>query len=106
MELFTQEANVVAAGATCLRIICFGYIFYGVGMVMSQSFNGAGDTTTPTLLNFVCFWLIEIPLAYALAFTFGMNEAGVFYAIVIAESLLGLFGVILFRRGKWKEKVV
>jgi putative MATE family efflux protein len=106
IELFTQETAVVAAGATCLRIICFGYIFYGVGMVMSQSFNGAGDTYTPTVLNFVCFWLIEIPLAYALAFTFGMNEAGVFYSIVIAESLLGLFGVILFRRGRWKERVV
>jgi len=106
IELFTQEAAVVAAGASCLRIICFGYIFYGVGMVMSQSFNGAGDTYTPTVLNFVCFWLIEIPLAYALAFTFGMNEAGVFYSIVIAESLLGLFGVILFKRGRWKERVV
>jgi putative MATE family efflux protein len=106
IELFTTEAAVVAAGASCLRIICFGYIFYGLGMVMSQSFNGAGDTVTPTILNFVCFWLIEIPLAYVLAMTFGMQEAGVFYSIVIAESMLGFLGVILFRRGRWKERKV
>lgn len=102
VQLFTAEANVVAIGADCLRIVSLGYIFYAWGMVVAQAFNGAGDTDTPTVLNFICFWLVEIPVAYLMAITLGMAEQGVFYSIVIAESLLGVLGIWVFRRGKWK----
>lgn len=106
IRLFTAEPNVVAIGAECLRIVSFGYIFYAWGMVMAQVFNGAGDTDTPTIINFICFWLIEIPLAYFLALSLNMQDQGVFYSIVIAESLLGMIGIWVFRRGKWKTKEV
>lgn len=106
LQLFTTEPEVIAIGASCLRIVCLGYLFYGMGMVMTQAFNGAGDTVTPTWLNFICFWLIEIPVAWFLAITLNMEENGVFWSIVIAESLLGLFGVTIFRRGTWKSKKV
>ena len=75
-------------------------------MVITQAFNGAGDTYTPTILNFICFWLIEIPLAYVLSISIGFNEAGVFWAIVIAESMLTVLGIIIFKRGKWKLRKV
>lgn len=106
IRIFTPEEDVIAIGATCLRIICLGYLFYGMGMVMAQAFNGAGDTMTPTWLNFICFWMIEIPIAYLLALGLGMQENGVFWSIVIAESLLGVLGIWLFRKGKWKTKMV
>lgn len=106
VALFTDEQNVIQIGAQCLRIISFGYLFYSWGMIMTQAFNGAGDTMTPTYLNFVCFWLIEIPLAWGLAFSLGMEETGIFWSIVIAESLLGILGVIVFKQGKWKKQIV
>jgi Na+-driven multidrug efflux pump len=84
----------------------YGYLAYAFGMVIIQAFNGAGDTKTPTLINLICFWIIEIPLAYFLAITLEWNEEGVFYSIVIAESLLGVIGFILFRRGNWKKTKV
>ena len=77
-----------------------------MGMVMTQSLNGAGDTYTPTLLNFICFWLIEIPLAYFLAIKMGYEVEGVYYAIVVAESTLTLMGIYVFNRGRWKLKKV
>lgn len=100
--IFTSEAAVVEAGVLSLRIICLGYIFFAYGMVLSQAFNGAGDTRTPTLINFVCFWLIEIPLGYLLAMGFGFGLAGVCFAIAIAETLQAIICIIVFRRGKWK----
>jgi len=106
VRLFTDEANVISIGASCLRIICIGYIFYAWGMIIAQAFNGAGDTTTPTILNFICFWVVEIPLAYYLSMQAGFGEQGVFISIVIAESLLGVLGVLVFRRGTWKTRVV
>lgn len=106
VSIFTDEERVIAIGSECLRVISYGYLFYGYGMIMIQAFNGAGDTATPTKINFFCFWLFEIPVAYALALEFGFGELGVFIAIVVAESLLGIAGIILFRRGKWKERKV
>lgn len=106
VRIFTDEERVIAIGSECLRVISYGYLFYGYGMIMIQAFNGAGDTATPTKINFFCFWLFEIPVAYALALEFGFGELGVFIAIVVAESLLGIAGIILFRRGKWKERKV
>lgn len=104
--LFTDEPIVIDIGVQCLQVVCFGYFFYSWGMIMVQAFNGAGDTTTPTLLNFICFWAIEIPLAYLLAITFDYAEFGVFMSIVIAESLLGVLGVVMFRKGSWKHRKV
>ena len=106
VRIFTDEERVIVIGSECLRVISYGYLFYGYGMIMIQAFNGAGDTATPTKINLFCFWLFEIPVAYALALEFGFGELGVFIAIVVAESLLGIAGIILFRRGKWKERKV
>ena len=106
VKIFTDQESVIEIGALCLRVISFGYLFYSWGMIMTQAFNGSGDTTTPTLLNFICFWVIEIPLAYLLAMTLGYAELGVFLSIVIAESLLGVLGIGMFIRGKWKLRKV
>lgn len=104
--IFTQEPNVIAVGAECLRYLSYGYVFYSFGMITIQAFNGAGDTLTPTIINFFCFWLFEIPIAILASFQFGMNERGVFLAVVLAESLLGIVGIIMFKRGEWKTKKV
>lgn len=106
INIFTQEPEVAAYGRQCLRIVGYGYAFYGLGMVMESSFNGAGDTWTPTYLNFFVFWLFEIPLAYVLADQFGWGPQGVFWAITISFSVLAIASALLFRRGKWKTKVV
>lgn len=103
IRLFTDQLEVIEIGARSLRIISYGYLAYAFGMVIIQAFNGAGDTRTPTLINFICFWMLEIPLAYILALSLGWNEDGVFYAIVIAESFLAIIGLVLFKKGKWKE---
>ncbi len=106
MLIFTSEPGVVAAGADCLRIVSYGYIMYAWGLVMPQAFNGAGDTITPTKINFFCFWLLEIPLAYLLAIELGAKEHGVYWSIVIAESCAGLVAILLFRKGKWKATMI
>jgi len=106
IRIFNTEERIVEIGAQCLRYLSFGYPFYAFGMVMTQAFNGAGDTTTPTILNFICFWLIEIPLAYLLALQLNLSEPGVFLAIISSESLLGVLGILVFRRGKWKLREV
>jgi putative MATE family efflux protein len=103
IRLFSSEPAVVSAGAQCLRIVAYGYIAYAWGMVMPQAFNGAGDTLTPTKINFFCFWLLEIPLAWVLAIKWGGKQAGVYWSIVIAESTAGLVAILLFRRGRWKQ---
>jgi len=104
--LFTHEPAVLGYGVDGLRVVAAGFVFYAYGMVLAQSFNGAGDTWTPTLLNLVTFWLWEIPLAYALALGFHFGPHGVFLAIAIAFSTFALLAVVMFRRGRWKGKVV
>ncbi|MEA1875350.1 MAG: MATE family efflux transporter, partial [Bacteroidota bacterium] len=106
INLFIQDPEVIKSGVACLQIISYGFIMYGFGMVMVQSFNGAGDTLTPTKINFLSFWVIEIPLAWILAKTFGMGQDGVYWAIVIAETFMTFLALWLFRKGKWKEKQV
>ena len=106
IRLFIQDQAVVESGVACLRIVSIGFLFYGFGMVMVQSFNGAGDTITPTKINFVSFWLIEIPLAWLLAKVVGMEQEGVYWSIVIAETIMTVIAIWLFRKGKWKDKKV
>jgi putative MATE family efflux protein len=106
VRIFTDEQSVIAVGADCLRILSYGYLVYALGMVVVQAFNGAGDTTTPTIINFFCFWLTELPLAYLLAIHWDLGTRGVFYAILVAESLMGISGAIIFKRGRWKSRKV
>lgn len=106
VSIFTQDQEVAAYARDCLRIVGYGYAFYGLGMVMESSFNGAGDTITPTWLNFIVFWLIEIPLAYFLANYAGWGPQGVFWAITVSFSILAISSALLFKRGKWKQKIV
>jgi len=106
VRLFSSEPGVVASGAACLRTVSYGYLFYAWELVMIQAFNGAGDTMTPTKINFFCFWILEIPLAYLLGMKLGAGESGVYWSIVVAESTAGLVAIYLFRRGKWKQMQV
>jgi putative MATE family efflux protein len=104
--VFTEDREVLASGVRCLRIVCLGYMFYACGMVIAQSFNGAGDTRTPTIINFFGFWMFQIPMAYVLAVTAGWGPSGVYAAIAIAESAVAIAGIILFRRGRWKQVTI
>ncbi len=106
ITLFSDGGKSYEVGIACLQIMGYGMVFYGFGMIISQAFNGAGDTYTPSVLNFICFWLIEIPLAYYLARNANMEENGVFYAILISESFLAILGILVFLRGKWKLRTV
>jgi putative MATE family efflux protein len=103
ISFFTTEPAIAGYSVNALRIICCGYIFYGIGMVMINAFNGAGDTWTPTWINLGGFWAFQIPLAYLLAKTFELGPLGVFIAIPVAETAITIASVILFRRGKWKH---
>ena len=102
MKIFSQDSEVINYGAQCLQIVAFGYVFYGFGMVIIQSFNGAGDTRTPTILNLFTYWLFQIPLAYVLAMKMDLGASGAFWAIAIAESALAVVSYYVFRQGKWK----
>jgi Na+-driven multidrug efflux pump len=106
VSAFTSDPVVLGYGTDCLRIVAAGFAFYAYGMVLSQSFNGAGDTLTPTLLNLVVFWVWELPLAWALAVALGMGPRGAFIAVAIAFSSLALVAGAIFRRGRWKRTVV
>ncbi|MGC2474332.1 MAG: MATE family efflux transporter [Candidatus Sulfotelmatobacter sp.] len=106
VRLFINDPEVVALGAACLRIVSYGNLGYAYFMVMMQAFNGAGDTITPTIVNFFGFWLFEIPLAYILAKPFGMKSNGVYFSIAIAESAMAAASAILFKRGKWKKQKI
>ncbi len=104
-SLFSSDPDVLRYGTSCLRILGVGYPMYAVGMIMIQALNGAGDTSTPSALNFLCFWIVQIPLAFWLAESASLGPDGVFLAIVISESLLSVLSVVLFRRGAWKHRV-
>jgi len=101
--LFTQEESIVLHAAQCLQLVSIGYIFYAYGMVLSQSFNGAGDTRTPTLINLVGFWMFQVPMAWILAVNYNLGPAGVFWAIAIAESCVAVAAIVIFRKGWWKQ---
>jgi putative MATE family efflux protein len=103
---FTNDPAVFPLAVSGLRLLSYGYISYAYGMVITAAFNGAGDTFTPTVLNLVCFWVCQIPLAWLLSFHTSLGPRGVFVAVVVGDSLLALLGIIWFRRGAWKRTVV
>lgn len=102
VRLFDTNPEVVVVAVDGLRVFCLGYLFMAYGMVLSQALNGAGDTRTPTLMNIVCFWLVEIPLAYTLAHLLNWGPAGVFWAVAFSSTLLALLAIFVFRQGRWK----
>jgi putative MATE family efflux protein len=106
LRAFTSEPEVARYGVACLRIVALGFPLYAFGMVLTQSFNGAGDTWTPTWLNLACFWIFEIPFAWLLAHQAGFGPSGVFWAIMAAFSMLALASAWVFRQGRWKTRVV
>jgi Na+-driven multidrug efflux pump len=105
-SFFTDDPAVAPFAIGCLRIVSLGFLFYACGMVLTQSFNGAGDTWTPTVINLFVFWLWEIPLAWWLSVTLGLGARGVFIALTVAYSSLALVSAVLFRRGGWKQQRV
>ena len=106
ISVFTNQQDVQEIAVQALRIIAAGYIFYGIGMVMANAFNGAGDTWTPTWINVFGFWMLQIPLAYIMASTFNMGPTGVFIAIPVSETAITILAYVLFRKGKWKTVAV
>ena len=106
INLFIRETDVIAHGTLALQVISFGFLFYALGMVLMQGFNGSGDTITPSKINFMSFWLFEIPLAYFLAIVLKMALFGACISIVIAETFLAITALYLFRKGKWKQRKV
>ena len=102
--IFTRDPETLRTGIAALRILSYGYVFYAWGMVVVQAFNGAGDTMTPTKINFVCFWMLQIPLAWSLARPLELGPPGVFWSVCIAECILAAVAIVWFRRGAWKHK--
>ena len=100
--LFTQEPVVIEQGAQALRIICLGYAFVSYGMVLAQSFNGAGDTKTPLYINLFCYWLLQVPLAWMLAIPLELGARGVYMAVAISFSVSAVISIFIFRKGRWK----
>jgi putative MATE family efflux protein len=103
--LFSSDPEVLRYGTSCLRILGIGFPMYAVGMIMIQALNGAGDTKMPSALNLLCFWIVQIPLAFWLATRTDLGPDGVFLAIVVSETLLTLLSIIVFRRGRWKQQL-
>jgi len=102
INLFNSDDRVVKDGMLAIRYICSGYIFFAYGMVIAQAFNGAGDTKTPTIVNFFLYWLLQLPLAYILAVTYKIGPEGAFAAVAVTEVALSIVYVIIFRKGRWK----
>jgi len=106
IRVFISDPEVIRHGAICLRIISYGFIVYGLGMVLVNALNGAGDTVTPTWINVFCYWILEIPLAYFLAVQLNLKETGVYLAILVAETAMTLSALFFFRKGNWKFRKV
>ncbi len=106
VALFTENPEVILHGADCLRFLSYVYVFYAYGMVLVQAFNGAGDTTTPTIINLCCYWAFQIPLAWLLGVHFELGAYGAYWAVPTAEGLLAVVGIWVFRRGRWKKQVI
>jgi Na+-driven multidrug efflux pump len=106
MGFFSQEPEVVSNGIQSLRILSYGFIFLAVGSVVTQAFNGAGDTMTPTWINGFCFWILQIPLAWTLASSAGWGPEGVYWTIFFADMSMSIIGTWLFMRGSWKRRSV
>jgi putative MATE family efflux protein len=106
IHLFTSDTAVAGFGVSCLRVVSLGFGFYGVEMVMLQALNGAGDTRTPTLINFACFWVLELPLAWFLSHNLGLGPFGAFLALLAAFCSVAVLGTLVFRTGDWKLRVV
>ncbi|MEO7134298.1 MAG: MATE family efflux transporter [Vicinamibacterales bacterium] len=104
--IYTRDSEVARHAVACLRLSSLGFVFYAFGMVLTHSFNSAGDTWTPTWINIGCFWLWEIPLAWLLALRLGFGPTGVYAAVTIAFSTVAVVSVVLFRRGRWKRERV
>jgi putative MATE family efflux protein len=102
IQLFNETSDVVKYGSLCLRILTAPFVFYGFGMIVLNAFNGAGDTKTPTYINFVCFWLLQLPFAYVAAMTLNYGPVGVFWAIALGELVMTIISVIWFKKGYWK----
>lgn len=106
VAFFSRETEVHAVGVACLRIVSTGFVFYALGMVLSQAFNGAGDTWTPTLINVLCYWMVELPLAWFLSHRAEIGPNGAFWAIVVCHTLLAIVSAVLFQRGRWSQRRV
>lgn len=106
VEFFTSDPVPLRYGVMCLRTVSTGFLFYAYGMVFTQSFNGAGDAWTPTIINLLCFWVLELPLAYLLSHVFDVGPFGVFLSMTLAFSSLAVVSGLVFRRGRWKLKKV
>lgn len=102
MRFFTSDEGAIVAGTQCLHILAIGYVFFAYGMIVSQAFNGAGDTKTPTYINLFVFWVLQIPIAYILAKLLKLGPVGVYIAIAVSETILAIISIIVFRKGKWK----
>ena len=106
VALFTSEPDVAAIAASYLRLVSYSYVFWGFGLVTVQALNGCGDTTTPTWINFFVFWVVQLPLAWALSGPGGYGPSDLFAAITLSQTLLAGAGVVLIRRGRWKERKI
>ena len=102
IRIFSSDPEVIPYGVRSLRIVSAGFLFYGYGLVLTQSFNGAGDTRTPTLINLVCLWMLEIPLAWVLAHPAGLGPTGVFTSVSVSFSVLAVVSAVIFKQGRWK----
>ncbi|PCJ94975.1 MAG: MATE family efflux transporter [Flavobacteriaceae bacterium] len=100
---FNTTPDVLKYGSLCLQVVAVGYVFYGYGLVVPQAFNGSGDTKTPTKINFIAFWLFQLPFAYTVAIIFDFGAVGVFWAITLAEVLLAVLAIFWFKKGDWKK---
>ena len=106
LSVFTDSPAVLEAGALCLRYISSCYVLYAYGMMMLQAFNGAGDTATPTRVNLIGYWVVQIPLAWALAHPLGFGPRGMYGAVALAEVTVSVLAIVYFRQGRWKQATI